>query len=96
MACRVSFFDTAYDPVDLDAGATLSEHLDVVNSPLLFGCRTGLCGTCLVRVEGELPPASAEEQEMLAVLAPGDPRARLACQLHLVGDIRVEPHPEAA
>jgi ferredoxin len=95
MACRVSFFDESFAPVELASGAVLSEHLDVGNSPLLFGCRTGLCGTCLVRVEGELPPASDEEREIIDTLAPGDPHARLACQLKLVGDIRVGPHPEA-
>ncbi|MDB4968631.1 MAG: ferredoxin [Myxococcales bacterium] len=95
MDCRVHFFDDAYAPVELTAGATLSEHLDVGNSPLLFGCRTGICGTCLVRVEGELPPPSEEERELVEMLAPGDPQARLACQLRLVGDVRVGPHPEA-
>jgi ferredoxin len=95
MGCQVRFFDESYAPVELAAGATLSEHLDVGNSPLLFGCRTGLCGTCLVRVEGELPPPDEDEQELLEMLAPGDPHARLACQVKLVGDLRVGPHPEA-
>jgi len=95
MTCRVSFFDASYAPVELPLGATLSEHLDVGNSPLLFGCRTGICGTCLVKVEGELPPPGDDEREILDVLAPGDRRARLACQLKLVGDLCVGPHPEA-
>jgi ferredoxin len=95
MACRVSFFDESYAPVELAAGARLSEHFHVGNSPLLFGCRTGICGTCLVRIEGELPPPGEEERELLSLLAPNDPSARLACQLELVGDVRVGPHPEA-
>jgi ferredoxin len=95
MGCRVRFFDESYAPVELAAGATLSEHLDVGNSPLLFGCRTGICGTCLVRVEGELPPPGDEERELLEMLAPGDAQARLACQLTVVGDLCVGPHPEA-
>jgi ferredoxin len=95
MQYKVKFYDPSFAQVDLDQGAVLSEHLDVGNSPLLFGCRTGVCGTCLVRVEGPLPPASDEEREMLEVLAPGDPHARLACQLTLEGDICIGPHPEA-
>ncbi len=94
MAVTVSFFASEYPAVELDHGDNLAEHLDVGNSPLLFGCRTGICGTCLVRVEGTLPPPSDDERELLEVLAPEDPQARLACQIELVGDIRVGPHPE--
>jgi ferredoxin len=94
MSCKVSFFDESFAPVELAEGAALSEHLDVRNSPLLFGCRTGICGTCLIRVEGALPPASMEERELVDMLAPGDPHARLGCQIRLVGDIKVAPHPE--
>ena len=66
MACRVSFFDTAYAPVELADGATLSEHLDVENSPLLFGCRTGHLRHVPRRVSrATLPPPSDEEQELL-------------------------------
>lgn len=94
--CTVSFGDAGYEPVELSENANLSEELDVQNSPLLFGCRTGICGTCLIEVEGaeRLPPPDEDEAEMLEVLAPHDRRARLACQLRLTCDIRVRPHPE--
>ena len=92
----VRFFDRAFAPVRLPLGGCLAEHLDVTNSPLLFGCRTGICGTCLVRIEGDLPPPGDDEKELLDLLAPGDPRARLACQVELTSDVCVEPHPEAA
>jgi ferredoxin len=91
----VRFFDERYPPLELAEGSAISEHLDAGNSPLLFGCRTGLCGTCLLRVEGRLPPPNEEEQELLDLLAPGDPDARLGCQLRVTGDLRVGPHPEA-
>ena len=94
MVYRVSFFDESYAPLELPSGSVLCEHLHVGNSPLLFGCRTGICGTCLVRVEGPLAPPDDEEQELLEVLAPGDASARLACQLKLTCDLRVGPHPE--
>jgi ferredoxin len=95
MSFKVSFFDEKFAPVELAAGSSICEFLDVGNSPLLFGCRTGICGTCLVRVEGALPPPSDEERELLDMLAPGDAQARLGCQIKLTADIRVEPHPEA-
>src|SRR6185436_18758796 len=96
MTHRVSFFDDSYPPLDLKAGASLSAHPDVRNKPLLFGCRTGVCGTCLVRVEGDLKAPSDHEREMLELLAPGDRTARLACQLAVTCDIRIGRHPAAS
>ena len=89
----IEFVDAAYAAVPLVDGAILCEHLTLGNSPLLFGCRTGICGTCVVRVDvlrGALPPPAEDERELLALLAPGDPRARLACQLAAVADLRIE------
>jgi ferredoxin len=89
----VRFRDERFKPVRVVLRQHLSEQLDAGNSPLLFGCRTGICGTCLVRVRGEVPAPSDDERELLEVLAPGDPEARLACQLYALSDLEVEPHP---
>lgn len=92
---QVDFQDAGFPALQLKPGANLSEHLDVGNSPLLFGCRTGICGTCLVRVTGDVAPPDDEEKELLEVLAPDDENARLACQIVLTADITVVPHPDA-
>lgn len=58
---------------------------------MLFGCRTGVCGTCLCQVtvlKGQLPTPSQDEKELLEIIASDIPDARLACQLH--GDATVE------
>lgn len=89
--CIVRFPETNYQPVTLEKHQNLSEHLTVQNSPVLFGCRTGICGTCLVDVEGDIPPPNEEEQEILENLAPGNKQARLACQLDLTSDIAIAP-----
>ena len=89
---RVSFPGTHFAPVDLPDLASLPLHLTVQNSPVLFGCRSGLCGTCLIEVEaeqGELEAPDPDELETLAIYAPGNPRARLACQLVLSTGIRI-------
>src|SRR5215470_10340556 len=90
---RVSFSSASHDPVSLERGSILSEHLDIANSPLLFGCRTGICGTCLIEVEaeenGQLTPPSADEKELLELIAPDNPHARLACQIELCADLRI-------
>lgn len=90
---RVEFPGTAFAAVELPDLASLPLHLTVLNSPLLFGCRSGLCGTCLIEVEpcgGEaVVPPGAAEVEALAIYAPGNPQARLACQLPLTVDVRI-------
>ncbi|MBL8408732.1 MAG: 2Fe-2S iron-sulfur cluster-binding protein [Candidatus Accumulibacter phosphatis] len=90
---RIEFPGTAFAPVELADLASLPVHLTVLNSPLLFGCRSGLCGTCLIEVEalsgGELEAPDAAERDALEIYAPGNPHARLACQLVLTTDVRI-------
>lgn len=89
----ISFSPESYTSVTLARGSVLSEHLTIENSPVLFGCRTGICGTCLVEVEdeanGKLLAPSPDESELLEIIAPDIRRARLACQVELRADIKV-------
>ena len=85
---HIEFPGTDFEPLLLEAGVRLSTELTAVNSPILFGCRSGICGTCLVEVEsGSIDEPEADEKEALEIFAPGNPKARLACQLHLTGDL---------
>ncbi len=71
----------------------LSEVLNASNSKLLFGCRTGICGTCLVKVlEGaeRLKPPSQEEQEFLEIISNGEEGLRLACQLSPTENLKID------
>ncbi|MBL8551697.1 MAG: (2Fe-2S)-binding protein [Hyphomonadaceae bacterium] len=90
----LTFPGTSFPPLELPERAPLSLHLTASNSPALFGCREGVCGTCLSRViatNGDLEPPSAHERESLEVYAPdGETHARLLCQLQLTADIAVE------
>ena len=88
---RIEFPGTLFAPVQLPHMAGLSLHLTVQNSPLLFGCRSGLCGTCLIEVEANepLPVPDPTEVEALEIYAPGNTRARLACQLLVSTDLRI-------
>jgi ferredoxin len=90
VAYNIEFPATNHKPVCLPDGANLSETLTVVNSPVLFGCRTGICGTCLVQIEdgyATLSPPDPAEQEALEIYAPGNDTARLACQINLTSNI---------
>lgn len=87
--CNISFPGTDYPPLALQPHKNLSEHLTIQNSPVLFGCRTGICGTCLVEVIGDILPAQPDEHEMLETLAANYPYARLACQLDVTGNVEL-------
>jgi ferredoxin len=92
--CWVRFPGTNFPPIDVPAHDNLANHLTVQNSAILFGCRTGICGTCLSLVQGEIPPPTAEEREVLEILAPGYSQARLACQVDVTDDIAIAPFEE--
>lgn len=93
MQHTISFPDTKHPPVRLPEGRNLSQDLTVVNSPVLFGCRTGICGTCLVQIEqgcSTLKQPDEAEREALEVYAEGNDKARLACQIYLNCDIALK------
>jgi ferredoxin len=78
--------------VEAPEGCRLQEVVDACGADISFGCRSGSCGTCRVRVVRGLdhcPPPNAEERDFLAALdAPPD--HRLACQLTLAGPVEIE------
>lgn len=81
---------------DLEAeapeGTGLAEVAEAVGADLTFGCRTGSCGTCRVRVARGLEacsPPDAEERDFLAGLG-APPDQRLACRVKLQGDVAIE------
>ncbi len=92
--CIVTFPSTNYPPLALPRHENLANHLTVQNSPILFGCRTGICGTCISLIEGEISPPTPEEQEVLELLAPANTQVRLACQVDLTNDIAITPYKE--
>lgn len=70
--------------LEIPEGEELSTAINSSNSSLLFGCRTGICGTCLVHIEehdGKLSEKNSDEAELLEIIAEGNPKARLACKL---------------
>ncbi|MEW6129973.1 MAG: 2Fe-2S iron-sulfur cluster-binding protein [Acidobacteriota bacterium] len=89
----ISFVPATHRPVRLKRGAILSEHLTIENSPVLFGCRTGICGTCLSEIlsqtNGELAEPMDDEKELLEIIAPDNPRARLICQIAICADLTI-------
>ena len=91
MTVCVYFADEAFS-VEVASGQSLTDICDQYPTSLLFGCRDGACGTCLIEVvEGidHLDAVTEVERDMLTVMAEGNQQARLACQCTVRGDIRI-------
>ncbi len=89
----VKFVDSNFPDLVLPDGSILCEHLTAINSPILFGCRSGICGTCLCEIHalnGDALATTQDEREALEIYAPSNPQARLACQVYLLTDILIK------
>jgi ferredoxin len=78
--------------VEAPSGTPLQQIADAAGADITFGCRTGTCGTCRVRVVGGLGACGTpgpEERDFLAGLG-APPDQRLACQVVVQGDLAVE------
>lgn len=90
----IKFDSLGHKPISAGCGTNLSEFLTPCNSPVLFGCRAGICGTCLIEVEtlngGVLEPASDEEKSVIDMFCSLNNKARLACQIRLNADLLIK------
>ena len=78
--------------VEAPLGTPLQRIADAAGADITFGCRTGSCGTCRVRIaEGaaNCPAPGPEERDFLAGLG-APPDQRLACQVVVHGDVAIE------
>lgn len=78
--------------VQAPIGTSLQEIAEAAGADLTFGCRTGSCGTCRVRVAEGLAHCStpgAEERAFLLELG-APPDERLACQVRVNGDVDID------
>ncbi|CUU59667.1 ferredoxin [Frankia sp. CcI49] len=78
-------FVNADETVEFDGCVELIEMDDIIT----FGCRSGRCGICVVRIVsgGEnLSPRTAREERLFGLLGEESPAMRLACQSRAYGD----------
>ncbi len=89
---KITFKDidlTVHSPV----GVRLIEMSEKVGSGIIYGCREGDCGTCIVKVEDgweNLSTPSVIEEKVLRENMAGR-HNRLACQAPVLGDVVVSP-----
>ncbi len=79
--------------VTVPAGTRVIEISDRVNAGIIYGCREGDCGTCLMKVvegmENLTEPSALETKVLKEHFAGKD--TRLACQAQVLGDVAVRP-----
>ena len=78
--------------LDVKKGYALIDMCEDHDTSILFGCRDGACGACMVRVkEGaeNLSKMEESEQDFLETMAAEDDE-RLACQCKVYGDVKLE------
>lgn len=79
--------------VNVPAGTRLIEVSEKVGAGIIYGCREGDCGTCMMHVvEGwnNLSEPTVLEQKILKENMAGR-HDRLACQAQVIGDCVVKP-----
>ena len=90
----ITFDCEGYEPIEAEVGTWLNLVLDQPGSPVTFGCRSGLCGTCAVEVitsSSPLEPPDTGEQETLDVVWPDRKNLRLGCVMRAQGDMTIKP-----
>jgi ferredoxin len=78
--------------IDLEKNSKLIDMCEEHDTSILFGCRDGACGACIIRVkEGQknLSPMEEDEKDFLETMAADDDE-RLACQCSITGDATIE------
>ena len=79
--------------VTVPVGVRVIDISEKVGSGIVFGCREGDCGTCLMKVEegwNNLSTPSVIEDKLLRENAAGK-HYRMACQAQVLGDVSVSP-----
>lgn len=78
--------------LDVEEGYALIDMCEDHDTSILFGCRDGACGACMVKVikgADKLSPVGDDEKDFLETMA-AEPDERLACQCKVYGDVVLE------
>lgn len=78
--------------IDVRDGYPLIDMCDEHETSILFGCRDGACGACMIKViDGaeNLSTMQDHERDFLETMAAEDDE-RLACQCRVTGDVKIE------
>ena len=86
-------FEDIDQTVNVPAGTRVIEVSEKIGAGIIYGCREGDCGTCMMEVtEGwnSLTTPSVLEEKILKENMAAR-HNRLACQAQILGDCKVKP-----
>ncbi len=90
MKAKLKFADIDVT-VNVPAGIRVIDVSEKVGSGIVYGCREGDCGTCIMEVlegmENLSVPSVLEDKVLRENMA--SKRFRLACQAQVIGDVAV-------
>lgn len=78
--------------IEVSENAAIIDVCESLDTSILFGCRDGACGACMIRVlenPQNLSPMEENERDFLETMAARDDE-RLACQCRVLGDVTIE------
>lgn len=78
--------------IDVVDNYALIDMCEDQDTSILFGCRDGACGACMIRVldgADNLSPMEDHERDFLETMA-AEANERLACQCKVRGDVKIE------
>jgi ferredoxin len=78
--------------IEVKEGYPLIDMCEEHDTSILFGCRDGACGACMIRVRSGAEFVSKmqdDERDFLETMA-AEPNERLACQCKVYGDVVIE------
>ena len=86
-------FEDIQQTVNVPAGTRVIEVSEKIGAGIIYGCREGDCGTCMMHVVGgwqTLSEPTVLEEKVLKENMAGR-HDRLACQAQIIGDCVVKP-----
>jgi 2Fe-2S ferredoxin len=78
--------------IEVEKNSAIIDVCEHHDTSILFGCRDGACGACMIRVvehPQHLSPMEEHERDFLETMAARDDE-RLACQCRVLGDVVIE------
>jgi ferredoxin len=78
--------------LEVEKNAAIIDVCENEETSILFGCRDGACGACMIRVlenPQNLSPMDEHERDFLETMAATEDE-RLACQCRVLGDVTIE------
>jgi ferredoxin len=86
-------FEDIEQTVNVPAGTRVIEVSEKIGAGIIYGCREGDCGTCMMQVtegwKNLTEPSVLEEKVLRENMA--SRHNRLACQAQILGDCAVKP-----